>query len=50
MLHTIKLTLRRHEERARARRDYRCLLQQDDHVLRDIGMDRDEIRQLLANL
>ncbi len=50
MLHTIKLALRRHEERARDRRDCRCLLRQDNDVLRDIGLRGGEIRRIVANL
>jgi uncharacterized protein YjiS (DUF1127 family) len=44
----IKAALRRNEDRARARREIQMLLGLDDHVLRDIGVRRDEIHARLA--
>ena len=42
MLQQIKAAFRGSTERARHRRDYRALLQLEDHLLRDIGIPRDE--------
>ena len=44
MLHQITEALRRTQERARHRREVRALISLDDHLLRDIGVRRDQIR------
>lgn len=35
--------------RAKARREYRCMLECDDHLLNDIGLSRDVIREAYDN-
>ncbi len=43
MLTQLKEAIRRSGERARHRRGYRALMRLDDHLLRDVGIPRDEI-------
>ena len=44
MLTQFKEAIRRQGDRARNRRSYRALLELDDHLLRDVGIPREEIR------
>ena len=44
MLHHITEAFRRSQERARHRREVRALLALEDHLLRDIGLQRDDVR------
>jgi uncharacterized protein YjiS (DUF1127 family) len=44
MLHPLKSAIRRSKERAQKRREYELMLRLEDHVLRDLGIDRDDIR------
>ncbi len=44
MLQQLKSVVRGAAERARHRRDYQALLELEDHLLRDIGLPRDELR------
>ena len=44
MLRQLRGVVRGAAERARHRRDYRALLQLEDHLLQDIGLPRAEIR------
>jgi uncharacterized protein YjiS (DUF1127 family) len=44
MLGKIMAAVRRNQDQARTRRDYRKLLSLDDHLLRDIGLPRYVIR------
>ena len=46
MLNGLRDAFHRSSERARNRRSYRALLELDDHILRDIGLPRDEVRAL----
>jgi len=46
MLTELRNAVRRSAEQARNRRAYRTLLELDDHLLRDIGLPRDELRSL----
>ena len=39
MFQHVKVAIRRSQERARHRRDYRALLELEDQFLRDIGLD-----------
>jgi uncharacterized protein YjiS (DUF1127 family) len=48
MLTQFKEAIRRQGERARSRRSYRALLELDDHLLRDVGIPRAEIRARLT--
>jgi uncharacterized protein YjiS (DUF1127 family) len=48
MLTQFKEAIRRQGERARSRRSYRALLELDDHLLRDVGIPREEIRARLS--
>jgi uncharacterized protein YjiS (DUF1127 family) len=48
MLNQLKDAIRRQGERARSRRSYRALLELDDHLLRDLGIPREEIRARLS--
>ena len=50
MLHHITEAFRRSHERARHRREVRALLSLEDHLLRDIGLQRDEVRSRIARL
>ncbi len=50
MLQKITATMRRNQDRARARRDYRILLSLEDHILHDIGVPRQEVLARLAGL
>lgn len=45
MLKQIRTTIIRSTERARRRRQYEGLMQFEDWLLRDIGLDRDEVRR-----
>jgi uncharacterized protein YjiS (DUF1127 family) len=44
MLQHITEAFRRSQERARHRREVRALLALEDHILRDIGLRRDDVR------
>ena len=44
MFQHLKAAIHRSNERARQRRDYRALLELEDHFLRDIGVTRAEVR------
>jgi uncharacterized protein YjiS (DUF1127 family) len=48
MLKQLKAAVGRVNTHARHRRDYAALLDLDDHILRDIGIDREEARTLAA--
>lgn len=48
MLKDLKLALGRVGERARHRREYTALLEMDDRMLRDIGIDRARVHARLA--
>jgi uncharacterized protein YjiS (DUF1127 family) len=48
MLDTFRSVIRSTRQRARDNRDYRTLLQLDDHLLRDIGVGRDEVRARMS--
>ena len=50
MLTELRNAVRRSAEQARNRRAYRTLLELDDHLLRDIGLPRDELRSLHARI
>ena len=43
MFRHVKVAIRRSQERARHRRDYRALFELEERFLRDIGLDRDEV-------
>jgi hypothetical protein len=48
---TIKTGIQRARDRARQRRDYNYLIQDcDDRMLRDIGVDRIEVKRLQSRL
>jgi uncharacterized protein YjiS (DUF1127 family) len=49
MFQQLKLAIRRSQERARHRRDYRALLELEDAFLRDIGISRDEVRGRMSS-
>jgi uncharacterized protein YjiS (DUF1127 family) len=49
MFRRVKVAIRRSQERARHRRNYRALLQLEDAFLRDIGLDRDEVRGRMSS-
>jgi uncharacterized protein YjiS (DUF1127 family) len=44
MLQNLRAAIRGASERARHRHEYAAMLNLDDHLLRDIGIRRDEIR------
>jgi uncharacterized protein YjiS (DUF1127 family) len=44
MFQHLQTAIKRSQERARHRRDYRALLELEDHFLRDIGVTRAEVR------
>jgi uncharacterized protein YjiS (DUF1127 family) len=44
MFHQIGEALRRVQERAQRRREFVALMALDDHLLRDIGVRRDDVR------
>ncbi len=44
MFQHVKVAIRRSQERARDRRNYRALLELEDAFLRDVGITRDEVR------
>ena len=48
MLKQLKAAVSRASDHARHRRDYAALLDLDDHILRDIGIERDEVRARAA--
>jgi uncharacterized protein YjiS (DUF1127 family) len=48
MLTQFKEAIRRRGELARSRRGYRALLELDDHLLRDLGIPREEVRARLS--
>ena len=50
MFRELKAARRRSQERERHRRDYEAVLEMDHHLLRDIGLWRDEARRRLAQL
>jgi uncharacterized protein YjiS (DUF1127 family) len=45
----IRAAIRRTLERRRARHDYEALLGCDDHIFRDVGLTRDDVRSALAD-
>jgi uncharacterized protein YjiS (DUF1127 family) len=49
MFEQVRVAIRRSQERARRRRDYRALLELEDTFLRDIGVRRDEVRGRLTS-
>jgi uncharacterized protein YjiS (DUF1127 family) len=48
MLKQLKTAVHRASEQARQRREYASLMNLDDRLLRDIGMERAEVRARLA--
>jgi uncharacterized protein YjiS (DUF1127 family) len=49
MLKQLKVAVTRANERARERREFATLLDLDDHLLRDIGIQRSEVRARLRS-
>ena len=49
MLDRMRIAIRRSQERARQRRNYLALLDLEDAFLRDIGLERDEVRGRMAS-
>jgi len=49
MFQQVKVAIRRSQERARHRRNYRALLELEDAFLRDIGLRRDEVRGRMSS-
>ncbi len=49
MFSTVISAVSRSRQRARHRRQYRTLLSMSDAVLRDIGLDRDDLRSRLID-
>ena len=50
MFMELKAARRRSQERERHRREYEAVLGMDEHLLRDIGLRREEARRRLAQL
>jgi uncharacterized protein YjiS (DUF1127 family) len=48
MLKQLRAAVRRANEQARHRREYATLLELDDYMLRDIGLDRSDVHARLA--
>jgi uncharacterized protein YjiS (DUF1127 family) len=50
MLRKFRAAIHASADRARHRQDFRTLLSLDEHILRDIGLPRDEIRARLLGV
>jgi uncharacterized protein YjiS (DUF1127 family) len=49
MFGRITQAYRRSQDRARQRREYKALMAMEEHLLRDIGVSRDEVRSRMIS-